>query len=345
MHMKNRKIFVTGGHITPALSVMDEIKKTHRDWEIVLIGRNNLEQKFASEKNIEYLPSLAGRSSSFFKVSLGLIQAFFYCIRYRPDLVLSFGGYVAWPMAIAAYLFRIPVVTHEQTRLVGLANKIIGRVARKICLTFDDQKNFFPKYKTVVTGLPMRQEVFDPPNISPLSVDSTLPIVYITGGSTGAVSLNDMIFPLIETLTQTHMIIHQTGQTSLQKALKLRDTVPYPNRYIVQDFFDSKVASWILHHTTWIVGRSGANTVMEAAMLQKPMICVPLPWSAGGEQTANANWLANRGWALVIEQKEGAQDQIMKALSSPVPSGKKSTDLPRDGAARIAKEVSAILEK
>lgn len=339
-----KRIFITGGHITPALAVIDACHESHPDWKIFLIGRNKLERTFAQEKNIDFLSSTTGRASSVIKVPLGFVQALYYCILYRPHVVISFGGYVALPVAVCAYALGIPVITHEQTRVIGLANKIISLIARKICVTFDDQVSLFPKNKTVVTGLPMRQELFTPPSEAPFAVDAKKPIIYITGGSTGAVSLNDLVFPSIHTLTKTYTIIHQTGKLSYQKASAIRKSLTHPHRYIIGVFFETKTVSWILHKSDVIIGRSGANTVMEAAALRKSMVCIPLPWSAGGEQLANAKWLEKRGHATILPQQDITTDAIIDCMQKHIPRSKPMTELPRDGAMRLVSEVNVILD-
>lgn len=364
-----RTIFLTGGHITPALALMDEIRSHHPDWRIVCIGRatalegseeESVERRLVTRKGAMFLPLAAGRFSrtlgvsaivSFLKIPVGLMQAFWYCASWRPTIVVSFGGYVALPVALSAYTLGIPIITHEQTRLAGLANKIIGFVAKKICITFEDQATRFPKGKTVVTGLPMRRELFAPPPSPPFEIDRKPPLLYVTGGSTGAVSMNDRLFPMVERLTREYTVIHQTGSVSFPKAAALRVELPTPqqNRYIVQDFFDTEMVSWILHHAAVIIGRSGANTVTEAAALGKPMICIPLPWSAGGEQLANAQWLVARGLGRILLQKEFTKDRLFplvkqvirkerKEQKKPVPAG-----VVLDGSERMLRVINAIL--
>ena len=352
-NLRTKRIFITGGHITPAIAVIDELKKTYPDWKIILIGRNTLEEHVASEKNIRFLPSSAGRLSSVFKVPVGFVQSLWYCSRQKPDIVVSFGGYVALPMAVAASLLGIPVITHEQTRVVGLANRIIGFLARKICVTFEEQIASFPKGKTVLTGLPMRRELFHPPKDSPFPVETKIPIIYITGGSTGAVSLNDIIFPLIKELVSRCTVVHQTGKPSFEKAMWLRDDLKQvqKDRYLVRDYFDGSAVSWILHHASLIVGRSGANTVMEAAVFGKTMLCIPLPWSGGGEQTENARWLVRRGLAQILPQKEADGTKMLAMIGVLVQKVQKEknsappADLPHDGAHRMLVQMSDILDE
>lgn len=361
---KTKTICITGGHITPALAVMDEIKKRYPLWRTLCIGRGtsiegskekSVERKLVQQKGVLFLPIVAGRLTrtfglmgffAFLKIPVGLFQALRYLVYHKPDVVVSFGGYVALPVALAAYLLRIPIITHEQTRAAGIANRMIAMIAKKICLTHEDTRNQFTKYKTVVTGLPMRKEFFVSPKKPPFAVQRNLPIIFVTGGSTGAVTLNDILFPLIEQLTQTYTVIHQTGKLSLPKALSLRGNLPEDqrDRYIVQDFFGADAVSWILHHTSLIVGRSGANTVMEAAIVGKPMICVPLPWSASGEQMENAKWLVSLGLGRIVAQQEALGWRLISEIETAHKAPQvKSIALPCDGASRLVDEISAIL--
>lgn len=364
-----KTIFITGGHITPAIALIDEIRQEYPQWHIICVGRSvalegsgaqSVERRLVTARGAVFLPLAAGRLSrsinlsslaSFLKIPVGYIQALWYCVRHKPDIIVSFGGYVALPVGLAATTLRIPVITHEQTRSVGLANRIIGSIARTICITFEDQLHNFPKGKTVVTGLPMRKELFHPPQNALFTVASSFPAVYITGGSTGAVSLNDVLFPAIDQLTKTYTVFHQTGKLSLQKAMHIRDQLPQSqrDRYIVQDFFDTEAVSWILHQASLVIGRSGANTVMEAAALGKTMICIPLPWSAAGEQIANAKWLEQRGLAVVVPQQEARADNFVSVIDAALEKRNKqkrtgaSSDIPQDGARRLLLEVNAIL--
>jgi UDP-N-acetylglucosamine--N-acetylmuramyl-(pentapeptide) pyrophosphoryl-undecaprenol N-acetylglucosamine transferase len=366
--MHNPTIFITGGHITPAIALMDAIGETYPSWQIVCVGRHiaiegtkeeSVERKLVTQRGGIFLPLMAGRLSRSFslhtlvslaKVPVGFVQAFWYCLKHRPAIVVSFGGYIGLPVAVAAFMLRIPVVIHEQTRVMGLANKIISVIATRICVTFDDQKHQFASLKTVVTGLPMRGELFHPPKKNPFDIDNTLPVVYVTGGSTGAVSLNDALFDAIPTLTESFVVFHQTGKLSLSKAQQLQAQLSavQKKRYIVSDFFHTEELSWILHKAKVVVGRSGANTVMEMAVLHKPMICIPLPWSAGGEQMANAQWLADAGLGVVVEQ-EHIQTSKLIELVRLMPKKNKETKhaspVVLDVAARLLKEVNAILGK
>ena len=336
MNTYSKTIVIIGGHITPALALMDELKRQHHDWRLVCIGRNVLERALVTQKGVMFLNISAGRLSSWYKIPVGFVQAFWDLIRVKPDIVVSFGGYVALPVALSAWILGIPIVTHEQTRIPGLANRIIGRIAAKICLTFEDTEHRFSKKKVVITGLPIRRELFS----SPKKPSFELPggdVMYITGGSTGAVSMNELLFDLIPKLVKRYVVIHQTGVPSLTKASAIRNP-----RYIAKDFFDVKDVSWILYNAALVVGRSGANTVMEVAMIGKPMICIPLPWSAGSEQFANASWLVKKGLGAILIQKDFTQSRFLGLIRTQK-TKQTSFEVPFDGSERMAGVINAIL--
>ncbi len=360
-----KKLFISGGHLTPALSAIDEIRMRKVPWEIVFIGRKTSMEGFKDEaheerevhaKNIRFLPLIAGRLqrtltintiNSLFKIPIGFIQAIYYCLRERPDAVLSFGGYVALPIVVSAAFFHIPVISHEQTSVPGLANKIIALYATKICVTFEETRTLFPKNKVVFTGLPVRNDMFISQS-QPSWVKDTLksPIIYITGGSTGSTSLNALIFPLISCLTEKYFVIHQTGRLSFDQAILLKQ-----KNYILKDYFEIEEVSWIFQHAALIVGRSGANTVMEIAMTGNIGLFIPLPWSGGGEQMKNAQWLEKQGTAEILPQAQANPGRLMqniqKILSASTIYGdrakKLSLRIQRDGAKLLIDEVARFV--
>lgn len=368
-NQKIKTICITGGHITPAVALMDEIRKEKPHWRLVCIGRSiaiegskheSIERDLVTAKGVTFLPLMAGRLSrtisvssviSWLKIPLGFVHAFWLLLLYKPDIVVSFGGYIGVPVAISAYVLRIPIITHEQTHAMGLANTIIANVAARVCLTFVDTKHALSKDKTIVTGLPVRKELFITSRKSPFSVDAHVPIIYITGGSTGAVSINDVVFSVVNRLVSDYIIFHQTGGMSQEEAIATRAQLPQlqKDRYIIKDFFNIQEVSWILRRATIVVGRSGANTVMEAAMIGKPMICIPLPFSGSDEQIENANWLRKLGLGRILLQRNLSGDILVSEIGRMmvwVAKKGKRNDLPLvplDGAARMLKEINAIL--
>ncbi len=357
--------------MTPAIALIDTLSGDSTI-EIVFVGRKyamegdrnvSAEYELMREKGIRFLPIMAGRMQraftvqtipSLIKVPVGLIQALSYCVREKPHLIVSFGGYVALPVAIAAWIMGIPVITHEQTLAAGLANKVIAMIAKRVCVTFEETRTHFPKGKVAFTGLPMRAQLFELTKEPPYTIDAKkYPLLYITGGSLGARSLNERLFPAIPELLRSYTIIHQTGSVSFEEASGLRQSLPRAlrDRYIIEPFIPLPSLAWTLQRAVIVIGRSGANTTIELASLGKVAILVPLPWSAGNEQLWLARWLSSHGAAEVIIQdtltSEVLMDTITKirndyeSLSSQAKT--LSRHIPRDGAKRMMKEIREVL--
>jgi UDP-N-acetylglucosamine--N-acetylmuramyl-(pentapeptide) pyrophosphoryl-undecaprenol N-acetylglucosamine transferase len=368
MSMTRKKVMITGGHLSPAVALIDEIARRKLPWDIVFVGRRfavegskakSTEEAVVVSKGVRFIAITTGRLqrsfsrytlTSLIKIPVGFIQASRIISREKPDVIVSFGGYVALPLVIVSWRLKIPILTHEQTRIPGLANRIIAVFAHTICISFPDMKHAFPKQKTVRTGLPIRKEIFIKSRISPLSLPrSKYPLLYITGGTLGSVSMNTLLFPMIPELLRRYTIIHQTGDASLTQAIQVKMLLNQrlQGRYIIQDYFDAKTTGWIMQAASLIICRSGANTVSELAMLRKKAVCIPLPWSGGGEQMENARWLAVLGLAYVIPQRLVNRDRLLEGIrtlrASVSTAGEESPAILRGGAAKVVDEIAKLL--
>jgi UDP-N-acetylglucosamine--N-acetylmuramyl-(pentapeptide) pyrophosphoryl-undecaprenol N-acetylglucosamine transferase len=366
---RTQTIVITGGHITPALALIDALPD---NVSVIFFGRKyamegsrtpSFEYRLITEKGIKFISITAGRLQrhltwrtipSLLKIPVGCVQALWWCSRERPSLIVSFGGYVALPTAMAGWFFRIPVITHEQTLVPGLANKLIARIATRVCVTHPETMGLFPKGKVALTGLPMRSELFTPPKEAPFALDiGRYPLLYVTGGSTGAQSVNRIVYPLVPSLVRKYTIIHQVGDTSLSEAQKIRAVLAdeYKDRYIVRPYIPIRELAWVLSHATLVVGRSGANTVMELAALGKVSLLVPLPWSGGGEQQQNADWLVQNGGAVVLTQNTLTPQLLKKEIEATRANmtglqrraSALAVKIPRDGTRRMLHEIERML--
>lgn len=333
--MAYMKLFITGGHLTPALAVIDEIKLKYPSWEIVFIGRKyamegdrkvSEEYRVIEYKKIRFLPITTGRLTryisittvaSLIKLPIGFMQAIYYCLFQRPRVIASFGGYIALPIVIAGWLFRIPIITHEQTSVPGLANRIISLFASSICVNSSAIAHVFPKKKTVVTGMIFRKSLFAPLHSHVFSLPVNVPVLYITGGTTGSLSVNKLLYPIIQKLLAKYTIIHQAGQRSLARALQIRDKLSAKegSRYIVMPYLDEEKHVWAMQNAHIVIGRSGANIVAEVEALGKVALFIPLPWSSYNEQFMNAKRLADAGSSIILEQKNASPQKILHMIA------------------------------
>nr|HVZ66794.1 UDP-N-acetylglucosamine--N-acetylmuramyl-(pentapeptide) pyrophosphoryl-undecaprenol N-acetylglucosamine transferase [Patescibacteria group bacterium] len=301
------RVLITGGHFSAAYAVLKEFKK--RGIDVAIVGRKHAMEGDSSEsyeylvskkEGIEFFELNTGRLQrkfssktipSLLKVPKGFFESLNIISKYKPDVVLTFGGYLGLPVAYAAKLKGIPVVLHEQTQRSGLASKNIAKVAVKVCLAFESSAQFFDKRKIVVTGNPLRPEIFkvekklDLPNKK---------IIYITGGSTGSHIINTMIYRIVNMLLDNYVVIHQTGASSYHNDFedleKLRGgfTKEKKERYMVRKFIYPDEIGFILKNADLIISRSGANTVYEIIALEKISLLIPLSHGQSNEQLENA---------------------------------------------------------
>ena len=309
-------IIITGGHLTPALSLIDELHKRHFT-DIVFIGRKisgdethlpAQEARLITSRGIQFIPLTTGKLYrhlsikaviSLLKIPLGLFKAWLTLRQLKPQLVVSFGGYLALPVCIAASILAIPIITHEQGTRVGLANRLIGLLARKIAISWPVNRSAFPVKKIVLVGNPLRSAILDHHTESPIPGSINRPLIYVTGGNQGSRIINQTLLPLLPVLTQHYLIVHQTGLNDFSQfsQLKLRHYFPFA-------WLEDTQVSWCLYYAALVISRAGANTVTELAFTGTPAILVPLPKAQQNEQWHNAILLSAVGTARVILQAE-----------------------------------------
>ncbi|MDH7476736.1 MAG: UDP-N-acetylglucosamine--N-acetylmuramyl-(pentapeptide) pyrophosphoryl-undecaprenol N-acetylglucosamine transferase [Microgenomates group bacterium] len=325
------KILITGGHLAPALAIIEELKKQKSRTEIVFVGGKfvlddkktlTLEYKSVIRKKIKFISLETGRATrilsfrslkNFFKFPLGLVGAEKIIREEKPDLILSFGGYLALPVALSAFLHRIPVYTHEQTINPGLTNRIISLFAKKIFLSFDNTKKYFNPKKTIVSGNPIRQTVFQTIK-KPFEIKKEKPVIYFTGGSLGSHSINWHLKNLLPKLLKDYIIVHQTGDTKeyqdfeiLSKIKKKLPETLKKNYFLSKHFYDDEIG-YIYQTADLVVGRAGANTFFELLALKKPAIFIPLPWSANKEQQQQAELFKKAGLGEIFSQSDKSEN-------------------------------------
>lgn len=364
---------ITGGHLSPALSLLPLLRQRH---SVLFIGRKyvfegdravSFEYTTIKSLRIPFRTITTGRLqrrftaytlSSLLKFPIGLFQSLFILMWERPAAVLSFGGYVALPVCVAALLLGIPIVTHEQTAVnAGLANRIIGMFAKKICISFEASKKYFPPSKTVLTGNPIRKALLTSLVKSPfpsLSKGQNVPIMYITGGSGGSHSINMLISSMLAHLLTNYIVIHQTGDSAKHRDFAmLSDTAnmlppKLRSRYIVQKHVTGEELAWIYTHASLLIGRSGASTVYEILRFGLPALFIPLPWAGFSEQLANASLVESVGLGKVLNQEELTTSSFLAAVSEMIVHNKKYREHAQDALQLVIpdadEKIAAVVE-
>ncbi len=339
------KILITGGHLTPALAFIQYLQAEHKSDTVVFVGRQysqeknkqlSVEQKIIKKLGIQFIlfsttklnnPSWWSKIKIAPQLVISIFEAVKIISQVKPTVFLSFGGYLAVPIAIACWIMRIPVVTHEQTRTVGEANKIIAKIARKVAISYPETKKLFPKNKTVLTGNLIRMNILNDQEKQPSWFKQTidkksLPLLYITGGSQGSEVINHTISQIIKTLTKDWLVIHQCGvankQRNYKKELtKIKNSISAKarSRYYIKEWINESNLTWIYNHARVVVSRSGANTTQEIALKKIASVLIPLPFSHHDEQLKNAQALAKNKQAILLEQKLLTPEILLKNIS------------------------------
>lgn len=315
------KIVFCGGHHNSALVVAEELKKRGDEiyWfghKYSMIGDKKPSAEFleVTSRKIPFYEIKAGKMQKNYKffqnllrTPVGIWQSYFLLRMIRPDLIFSFGGYLAFPVAMVGFLLKIPIVTHEQTVISGLANRIIAKISKKIFISFPSSEKYFPCQKTVYTGIPLRKEIFFQGKEK--YFDNGKRTIYVTGGKQGSHIINEALFAIIPEVLDKFNIIHQCGSSSLyndfKEANKIKESLgKKAESYLIKDYFFSEEIGKVFKSADFLISRAGAHTVYEIIALKKPSILIPIPWSTHHEQEKNAELLCTLGLAKVVCQKD-----------------------------------------
>lgn len=297
----------TAGHCTPNLALIPHLKKA--GYEIAYIGSiNGIERKLVADYDIIYYAIETGKLRRYFdaknfsdpfRVIKGYSEAARYLKEFKPNIVFSKGGYVAVPVVRAAHTLHIPCIIHESDMSPGLANKLCTGCACKICCNFPETMRELPEDKTILTGTPIREELFHGDKEKGLALcgfDHSRPVLMVTGGSQGAASVNKAVRSHLEELLQDFQIVHLCGKDK-QDNLLLTKPGYRQFEYVKDEMKDLYAMSDI------VISRAGANAICELLALKKPNLLVPLP-TGRGDQKLNAASFKEQGYSMVVSDDD-----------------------------------------
>lgn len=322
----------TGGHTSAGLAVAATLKGGGDD--IHWIGsRDGIEARRAPEAGLPFHPISTGKLRRYWdrqnvtdllvNVPAGFVQSWSLLRQLRPAVLFATGGFASVPPALAARSLGMPFVIHEQTAVLGLANRITGRFATKVALSFPDTHVGLRSERVVVTGNPVRPDLMGGRREAALGAfgfDAVLPLVYVTGGAQGSHRINRVVGEALPRLLAMCQILHQCGDNAetgdhrwlLERARTLPARIA--TRYVVKPYIGPELRD-VYAAAALLVGRSGAGTVNECCNLGLPALFVPLPGAAGDEQTANARLVASAGGAVLLPQADLDAERLVEALT------------------------------
>ncbi|MBQ6079853.1 MAG: undecaprenyldiphospho-muramoylpentapeptide beta-N-acetylglucosaminyltransferase [Muribaculaceae bacterium] len=356
----------TGGHIFPALSIANEIRRRHPEARILFVGaegRMEMEKVPAAGYNIIGLP-VSGFDRKHllrnFKVvarlfkSMGLAKKILQ--DFKPDIAIGVGGYASGPMLKEAQKQGIPTLLQEQNSYAGVTNKLLAAKADCICVAYEGMERFFPQEKIVLTGNPVRRNLLEC-GASPeqarqaMGVDPNKKTVLIIGGSLGARTINNAIIDGLNKIGEAYdvQVIWQTGKIYDQQCSEALRVSNVKN--VVQMPFISNM-DMAYRAADLVVSRAGASSISELQLLGKAAILVPSPNVAEDHQTKNALALVNRDAAIMVTDAD-AGAQLVDTMLATVADEAKTAELGsnvlqmalRDAAERIVDEVEKIIER
>jgi len=330
IHSKKKTLLVmaggTGGHIFPGLAVADELKA--QDWNIHWLGtEDRMEAKIvpAHGYKLSFINISGLRNKGFltlfgmpFKLLNSVIQARRIIKNVKPDVVLGMGGYASAPGGVAAWLSRVPLIVHEQNAAAGLSNRLLARIANKVCCAFPNA--FTTKVDAEVVGNPLRESIGKSiPIAGPAdNNDHKTKNILVVGGSLGAQVLNDVMpssFACLSAQDERFSIWHQTGENKQEQVITAYSEQALATSEIkVTEFIEdmAKAYQW----ADIVICRAGALTVSELAMAATPAIFVPLPHAVDDHQTKNALYLVKREAAKLLPQTELNQERITALITA-----------------------------
>lgn len=311
----------TAGHVTPCIALLPELQK--EGYDIQYIGSyQGMERKLIEELHIPYHGISSGKLRRYldlknfsdpFKVVKGYFEANKILKKLKPDIVFSKGGFVTVPVVMAAKKHKIPVIIHESDMTPGLANRLALPSATKVCANFPETVKYLPPEKAVLTGTPIRKELFSGNKIKGLDFcgfTANKPVILIIGGSTGSKVINDVIRGMLPNLLRDYQIIHLCGKGNLEERYK--DTPGYVQYEYIKDELRDLLAAADL-----VISRAGANAICELLALRKPNILIPLTAAASrGDQILNAESFEHQGYSFVLKEEELSLTTLLTAVKT-----------------------------
>lgn len=319
----------TGGHIFPLISVAKKIREKFPDAEFIFMGpKGKLEEELMSGEGIATENISVGKMRryfsvqnflDFFRVIFGIFHSLWYLLKHMPDAIFSKGGYAAFPVVVAGWIYRIPILIHESDSVPGMTNSILAKFATRVAVSYPSAEREFPAAQVILTGNPLRSDINqgDASKIRQgLSLLEEKKVIFVMGGSQGSQVINEKILNILPQLLKKYQVIHQTGEANFERVkhragelgIKAGREGYYAFPFIGDEMKDIFAASDL------VITRAGANSLSEVAANGMPSIVIPIESSANNHQRMNAYALAKIGGCIVLEETNLGEHVLLNAI-------------------------------
>lgn len=308
----------TGGHIYPAIAIINKIKEKDSNSKILYIGTTDrMEKDLVPKLGIDYIgiemsglnrKNLFSNISVLLKYKRAISKAKEVIKEFKPDIVIGVGGYITAPVLYAAHKLKIKTLIHEQNSIPGVSNKFLSRFADKICISLPNSAKYFDKNKVVYTGNPRSEEIMDVRKVSKKSLgfDSQKKLVVVVMGSLGSITMTTKIKELIPGFkNKNYQVVVVTGKNYFDD---YKD-IDVPDNVKVVPFLDNLIN--LMKDTDLIVSRAGASTIAEITAIGLPSILVPSPYVTHNHQYMNAKELEELGACTIVTEDEFSKDKLI----------------------------------
>lgn len=310
----------TAGHVTPNIALLPYLKDA--GYDICYIGSyEGIEKTLIEDYGIPYFGISSGKLRRYFslrnfsdpfRVMKGFSEAKKLMKKLKPDVVFSKGGYVAAPVVAAAKKNKIPAIIHESDMTPGLSNRLCFSSAVKICCSFPETMEKLPKEKAVLTGSPVRDELKKGDKEAArrfTGFKNAKPVILVTGGSLGAVAVNNAVRSILPELLKDFNIVHLCGKGKTDESF--RDTEGYVQYEYIKDELKDLFALADI-----VISRAGANAINELLALKKPNLLIPLSTRGSrGDQLLNARSFEKQGFSIVIDEDELTKESLYEKIT------------------------------
>lgn len=355
----------TKGHLYPIIAVIEKLRevaqKNSEDAEFMLISvKSDVLDDIFKETKVPYKTILAPISTKpnplgFLMLPAGFFQALWYLFEYMPDVIFTKGGHVSIPVAIAAWILRIPMMIHESDYDPQPVDKFLAKFSKRIAISFEHTvEDYKSPQKVVFTGNPVLS-IISQGNREEARKEFVLhdgkPTILILAGTLGAKLINDLVIEVLPQLLEKYQIIHQCGIDNYEK---IRTSVEKMNIHNLNDYhlfpFFKNRAGNAYAASDLVISRAGANTVSEIMTVGKPCILIPLSTAVSDEQTKNAFFYAESGAAILVSEKNLKPNLLLSVIAEVFTNSLKSLEMQRaarklahpDAVEKIVKEIMDI---